>query len=64
MTIQKILIHRLGSETHLVTMQLTRAAPPSVRLLPAKMYCGAAIGISYDLRIYTGSYGTRLGSEH
>ena len=34
------------------------------RLLPAKMYCGAAIGISYDLRIYTGSYGTRLGSEH
>ena len=48
------MLRRLGSDSHLVTLRLTSVAPPSVRLLPAKEYRGAAIGISYDLRVYTG----------
>lgn len=45
---------RLGPQAHLVNMRLNHAVPPSVRLLPAKEYRGAAIGINYDLRVYTG----------
>ncbi len=45
---------RLGPHAHLINMKLTHAVPASVRLLPAKEYRGAAIGINYDLRVYTG----------
>ena len=45
---------RLGPQAHLVNLRLNHTVPASVRLLPAKEYRGAAIGINYDLRVYTG----------
>lgn len=45
---------RLGPNAHLINLKLNHSVPASVRLLPAKEYRGAAIGINYDLRIYTG----------
>ena len=51
---QEVLMKRLGPNAHLVNLKLNHAVPASVRLQPAKEYRGAAIGINYDLRIYTG----------
>ena len=51
---QEVLMKRLGPNAHLINLKLTHTVPASVRLLPAKEYRGAAIGINYDLRIYTG----------
>lgn len=51
---QEVLMKRLGPNAHLVNLKLNHAVPASVRLLPAKEYRGAAIGINYDLRIYAG----------
>ncbi len=45
---------RLGPQAHLINLKLNHTVPASVRLLPAKEYRGAAIGINYDLRVYTG----------
>ncbi|XP_057368015.1 phosrestin-2-like [Daphnia carinata] len=50
---QEVLMKRLGPNAHLVNLKLNHTVPASVRLLPAKEYRGAAIGINYDLRIYT-----------
>lgn len=47
---------RLGPQAHIINMRLNHAVPASVRLLPAKEYRGAAIGINYDLRVYTGKH--------
>ena len=52
--LQEVLMKRLGPQAHLINMRLNHAVPASVRLLPAKEYRGAAIGINYDLRVYTG----------
>lgn len=46
---------RLGSQAHIINLKLNHTVPASVRLLPAKEYRGAAIGINYDLRVYTGN---------
>ncbi len=51
---QEVLMKRLGPNAHLINLKLNHTVPASVRLLPAKEYRGAAIGINYDLRIYTG----------
>lgn len=51
---QEVLMKRLGPQAHLINLKLNHAVPASVRLLPAKEYRGAAIGINYDLRVYTG----------
>lgn len=45
---------RLGPNAHCINLKLNHTVPASVRLLPAKEYRGAAIGISYDLRVFTG----------
>ena len=45
---------RLSPHAHLINMKLNHVVPASVRLLPAKEYRGAAIGINYDVRVYTG----------
>ncbi|XP_046437037.1 phosrestin-2-like [Daphnia pulex] len=50
---QEVLMKRLGPNAHLINLKLNHSVPASVRLLPAKEYRGAAIGINYDLRIYT-----------
>lgn len=52
--LQEVLMKRLGSQAHIINLKLNHAVPASVRLLPAKEYRGAAIGINYDLRVYTG----------
>jgi len=49
---QEVLMRRMGNTAHVVNLKLNPPVPPSVRLLPAKQYTGAAIGISYDLRIF------------
>ena len=53
---QEVLMRRMGNTAHVVNLKLNPPVPPSVRLLPAKQYTGAAIGISYDLRIFIGKY--------
>lgn len=52
--LQEVLMQRLGPQAHIVNLKLHHAVPASVRLLPAKEYNGAAIGISYDLKVYIG----------
>lgn len=47
-------MRRLGPNAHAFTMEVTRLAPPSVQLVPAKEYSGAPIGTSYDVRAYAG----------
>ena len=51
---QEVLLRRLGPTAYAVNLKLNPPVPTSVRLLPAKEYRGASIGISYDLRIYAG----------
>lgn len=53
---------RLGPNAHCVNLKLNHTVPASVRLLPAKEYRGAAIGISYDLRVFTGKRARRFRS--
>ncbi|KAG8264070.1 hypothetical protein J6590_019414 [Homalodisca vitripennis] len=50
--LQEALMRRLGPNAHAFTMEVTRLAPPSVQLVPAKEYSGAPIGTSYDVRAY------------
>lgn len=52
--LQEVLMKRLGPQAHIINLKLNHTVPASVRLLPAKEYRGAAIGINYDLRVYTG----------
>lgn len=48
-------MRRLGPNAHAFSMEVTRLAPPSVQLVPAKEYSGAPIGTSYDVRAYAGT---------
>lgn len=48
------MLKRLGPNAFPFTMELTPLAPPSVQLVPAKEYNGAAIGTSYDIRAFAG----------
>ncbi|XP_055382924.1 uncharacterized protein LOC129613050 [Condylostylus longicornis] len=50
--LQQALVDRLGPGAHPFSLEIGTTAPPSVQLVPAKKYCGAPIGTSYDIRIY------------
>ncbi|XP_045469332.1 beta-arrestin-2-like isoform X2 [Harmonia axyridis] len=50
--LQDALLKRLGPNAYPFSMEITHLAPPSVQLVPAKEYNGAAIGTSYDVRAY------------
>lgn len=50
--LQEALLERLGVGAHAFSIEVGIVAPPSVQLIPAKQYCGAPIGTSYDIRAY------------
>ncbi|XP_065560177.1 phosrestin-2-like isoform X2 [Artemia franciscana] len=49
---QHLLLQKLGSSGQAFCIQIVKKLPPSVRLVPASDYKGAAIGINYDIRMF------------
>lgn len=50
--LQEALLERLGVGAHAFSVEVGIEAPPSVQLIPAKLYSGAPIGTSYDIRAF------------
>lgn len=48
------MVERLGKTAYPFSLEVASLAPPSVQLVPAKRYCGAPIGTSYDIRVHLG----------
>ncbi|KAG8190917.1 hypothetical protein JTE90_014398 [Oedothorax gibbosus] len=53
--LQQHLLKKLGPEAHALTVCVSGHAPHSVGLKPARAYGGSPLGVTYDLKVFTGN---------